>query len=628
MAPEHVSWKRIFGSLKSRLRWSYALVSIIPLILLGLVLTMTSLQTQRMNIGDAQQTSADWVAREIRSSLSAVDNELLRLGDLAGPSESSLDVQRAIFNLRASNPDIVDLAVLDQEGRERFHVSQLRVFFEDELIDRGSDSLVQYVLRTGRVAQGPIRRRGDGFLYYPSYAPIFGPGGSLVGAIRAEVSANRLLRTLREAPVADGSYAYLTDALGAVLLDSDQTRVPVPPPQLRTLLQGDETVRDYMNGARQEVIGAWTRVAVQPDSWWVVVEIPQAIAEAQVRQSSLLLILQIALVVATTIGWGLYQARNILRPIQELQLGAKTIGSGDLHSRIPVHSDDEIGELAREFNRMAERLEISQAEIARQNEHLRHGLALARDIQLGLLPTSPPSDARQMAIHARSIPAYEVGGDFYTYITLDDHRLAVAIGDISGKGVGAALMMALASSTVEAHGRASAAPHELLETLNAQLSARLKANRMNAALLYAVIDLRNQRLTTSNAGMITPFIVRESGVEAVEVYGLPLGAMAAARYGDATVELQPGDLIVLVSDGIVEAHGPNGELFGFERLEQLLYERRSISPDKLMNEVIDQVCRFMGTTEQHDDMTVVVIQPSLGPQAVEETHREIEEIAA
>jgi len=601
----------LFRSLKTRLRWSYALASFIPLALLGAILVNTSFRTQRQNTYNSQQTAADWVAREVGNSLSLIDGRLLGFGDRLRPEQSAAELQQAVAWLREAVPEIVDIAVLDRAGRERAHSSRLRVYNDSELIDRANDPLVQWVLETGRVAQGPIDTLEDGTLIYPSYAPMFSGDGQVIGAIRAEVDASLIARTLREAPLAPGSYAYLVRDDGAQQLAADPRASS--PAELPELLRSPETVHEYAVSADTQVIGAWSPIAVQPARWWAVVEIPRAMAYASTQRDTLFLIAEILLVIATTIAWGVYQARRILQPIRELRQGAATIAAGDLRSTIPIHAQDEIGELAQEFNRMAAYLEQSRAEIELQNERLREGLALARDIQLGLLPTNLPGGARQISVQARSIPAYEVGGDFYTYIALDDNRMAIAIGDISGKGVGAALMMALASSTVEAHGRAVSRPHELLGELNRQLAPRLNANRMNAALLYAVFDLSCGTMCVANAGMIAPLLIRGGHAEMIETAGLPLGAFAGARYADTEVALERGDMILLVSDGIVEARSADRSLFGFERLEALLDSYGpSLHPDQLLGDLLDQVHAFMGGAEQHDDMTVVVIQPYVG----------------
>jgi serine phosphatase RsbU (regulator of sigma subunit) len=622
-----VERRTLFSSLKTRLRWSYALASVIPLMLLGSLLITTNILAQRRNITVNQQTAADWVAREIRTYLSTIDDQLLKFGERAKADQPPAALLEAIFTLRESVPEIVDLSVMDGQGRERAHVSDLRVFHDTELQDRSGDELVQYVLRTGRVAQGSIVRRPSGDTVYSSYAPLFN-NSNVIGVLRAEVSTMRLERSLREGPLISGSYAYLVNDTGELQLMGSVSEIRTAPAELALLFRGAQSFGEYRGGVGDIVLGAWTSIPTQPTVWRVVVEMPRLVAYQGVQRDSLFLIAEIAVVILTTIVWGIYQARRIVEPIEELRAGARTIGAGDLSSRIPIYNEDEIGDLAHEFNHMAEHLQLSRAEIELQNERLRDGLALARDIQLGLLPKGLAGDTRHLAIHGRSIPAYEVGGDFYTYIALDDSRTAVAIGDISGKGVGAALMMALASSTVEAHGREIGQPQQLLATLNQQLAPRLRANRMNAALLYLVIDLERRTLCAANAGMITPMLLRGGGVQMIETYGLPLGAMAEARYSEMVVDLQAGDTIVLVSDGIVEAHGPGGELFGFERLEQALaLSPPQAHPDQLIEDLIGRVLAFAGDAQQHDDMTVVVISPALEAVAPNAPTTWMEEVA-
>jgi serine phosphatase RsbU (regulator of sigma subunit) len=261
---------------------------------------------------------------------------------------------------------------------------------------------------------------------------------------------------------------------------------------------------------------------------------------------------------------------------------------------------------------MAARLQESHAQIESQNESLRKGLDLAREIQIGLLPDRVPWDAQLLTVYGRSIPAAEVGGDLYLFVdTRVQYRGAIAIGDISGKGIPAALMMALLSSAVEVQAREVERPAGLLTILNGQLSGRLKASRMNAGLLYMLIDLEHASLAVANAGMISPLLLRDGKVEFLEVYGLPLGS-GLGRYSELKMQLQPGDLVLLISDGIVEARNAGGELFGFERLEQTVNEHLAAAhPGLLVDVLISRVEAFMDSAHQQDDMTVVLIQPNL-----------------
>jgi serine phosphatase RsbU (regulator of sigma subunit) len=307
--------------------------------------------------------------------------------------------------------------------------------------------------------------------------------------------------------------------------------------------------------------------------------------------------------------WAFRQARRFLRPLNALREGAAALGSGHLDHRIAALGDDEMGDLARTFNQMAVHLQDSLAEIERRNERALRGLALARDIQIGLLPERPPWNGDVIEVHARSIPAYEVGGDFYTYLALSEGRAAIAIGDISGKGVGAALLMALTSSAVESQGREIEHPARVLQALNQLLAPRLKANHMNAALLYAVIDPHRRVMHVANAGMIAPVLITHGGSHFIDVGGLPLGSYAGAVYQEHAVRLSPGDALLFLSDGVVEAHNTEGELFGFERLEATVLEAPIRDVRLLVDLVIERVQGFMGDAEQHDDITLVAIRP-------------------
>lgn len=265
--------------------------------------------------------------------------------------------------------------------------------------------------------------------------------------------------------------------------------------------------------------------------------------------------------------------------------------------------------MARAFNQMAAHLQSSLAEIAKQNERLRRGLALARDIQIGLLPEAPPWRADTIAVAARSIPAYEVGGDFYTYVALSEGRAAIAIGDISGKGIGAALLMALTSSTVESQGRLLEHPATVLSALNQLLAPRLRANHMNAALLFAVFDPYRATVRMANAGMIAPMLISAKGNRFIDVGGLPLGTMSGARYHEQEITIETGDMLLLVSDGVVEAHDPQGDLLGFERLEEIVGAAQPGDVQALVELVLKHVQEHIDTAEQHDDITIVAIRP-------------------
>jgi serine phosphatase RsbU (regulator of sigma subunit) len=208
---------------------------------------------------------------------------------------------------------------------------------------------------------------------------------------------------------------------------------------------------------------------------------------------------------------------------------------------------------------------------------------------------------------------------FYTYLNLSDGRVAIAIGDISGKGVAAALLMALTSLTLESRARLLANPSEMLQTMHLALRQRLQANQMNAAVLITVFDPEGRSVTIANAGMIAPLLLACRGdgqgqCRFLDVGGLPIGTCINGLYRDVSVELAPGETLLFLSDGIVEAHNAEGELFGFERLEQLV---KTFTPGMEVQEIVQRIIRavliFAGSAEPHDDVTIIAMRLPLHP---------------
>ncbi|HWQ11812.1 MAG TPA: SpoIIE family protein phosphatase [Roseiflexaceae bacterium] len=604
-------------SISSRLRWSYLISSTVPLLFVGALLLFINLNSERATVFSDQQASAGRVARDISRYVGALQQQLENYALQVRPGTPQAQLTEAAQNVQARNfPNLIDLAVIADSGVERLRVYRLQAIPADQLRDMSQDSAVRRALYDGATTYSPIAPGRDGRRTFIVTLPLRNDAGAVVGALRAEISAEPIARELRVATESSTGHAYLLDsATGAVLLDDGQPDF-APPRETWRLLRNEQGAAEYLGARGEAVIGAIVPVyhgeEDTPTGWAVVVEQPSAEAFANVRRSALVLTSLVVLVGVIALIWAFRQAQRFLRPLRALRAGAIALGEGHLNHRITPLGDDELGDVATAFNQMADHLEASLAEIEQQNDQLRRGLALARDIQVGLLPERPPWNGEALAVYARSIPAYDVGGDFYTYLALSEGRAAIAIGDVSGKGIGAALIMALTSSAVETQGRQFEHPAKVLSALNQLLAPRLKANHMNAALLFAVFDPRERTVRIANAGMIAPVVISPQGNRFVEVGGLPLGAMAGAMYYEETVQLGPGEGLLLVSDGVVEAHSPSGELFGFERLEATIGELRTFGDVRALVElVLSRVHEHMGLAEQHDDITIVAVRPPL-----------------
>jgi len=264
---------------------------------------------------------------------------------------------------------------------------------------------------------------------------------------------------------------------------------------------------------------------------------------------------------------------------------------------------------------------------ARENEaRLVDDLDIAREVQQQLLPRGTPAFPG-LDLAAACIPARELGGDFYDFFSYGSGRLALALGDVSGKGTAAALLGALTIGFLRAQTVDHAdMPAGVLATLN----ERINAARLNArfvATLFAVFDSNARQLTIANAGNPYPLLVRKRRIEEIPACGIPLGLMAGTRYEPVSLHLQPRDTVVFVSDGIVESQDGKNEAFGIERLGAVLTSLPSdSSAQEISSAILTATDVFSGeTSAMHDDRSLFVLRAtedlaadlSLSPRFIE-----------
>src|SRR3712207_3254188 len=206
----------------------------------------------------------------------------------------------------------------------------------------------------------------------------------------------------------------------------------------------------------------------------------------------------------------------------------------------------------------------------RQREHIERELQVARSIQQASLPKEVPTlEGWQISPFYK--PAREVGGDFYDFLELDDGRLGIVVGDATGKGVPAALVMASARSMLRAVAQASNSPGDVLRRVNDALVTDIPPN-MFVTCFYAILDPKSGRLSYANAGHDLPYLWHGGDAEELRARGMPLGLLPGMRYEEKEVVLDAGESALFYSDGLVEAHSPKGEMFGFPRLRALVTE--------------------------------------------------------
>jgi sigma-B regulation protein RsbU (phosphoserine phosphatase) len=315
---------------------------------------------------------------------------------------------------------------------------------------------------------------------------------------------------------------------------------------------------------------------------------------------------------------GVRLTRSITRAVDSLYQGTQRIRAGDFSHYIEVRGDDQLAELSDSFNQMTRNLE-SLLEVAKEKEHLQSEIEIAREVQSQLFPKNLPA-SKTLELAAMCVPARLVSGDYYDYMNLEAPSLAFAIGDVSGKGISAALLMATVQSTMRTQLRAGReleaaaggggqasfpSTATLVSRLNQQLFAFTPPEKF-ATFYFALYDDTTGWMTYTNAGHMPPILVRAGAAARLDVTGTVVGAFPFTEYGESSVRLEPGDLLVCFTDGITEPENEFGEMFGEDRLTDLVLKHAASGSQEIIAAVMESVRHWTGTPELQDDMTLLL----------------------
>ena len=325
-----------------------------------------------------------------------------------------------------------------------------------------------------------------------------------------------------------------------------------------------------------------------------------------------ILALVFVVVYAVALVLGLLLARSITRGVHALSVGTQRLRQGDFDHQIRIRSRDQLGELAESFNLMSRgirQLMVEQGEKERLEEELR----IARQIQMSLLPAQGVAGLPGVRVAALCLPAAEVGGDYYDLLPLGATRMGVLVADVSGKGTSAALYMAELKGLVLSLSRIYESPAKLLSEANRILAAHMDS-RSFVTMTYAVVDTATRRMRYARAGHnpLIHFQARTGLTRVLTPAGLGLGLDPGDRFDqileEDEVALDPGDFFLFFTDGLSEAMNPGAELFGEGRLRRILEDSRRLTSEELKERILEEVRRFVGDADPHDDMTLVVLK--------------------
>lgn len=424
-----------------------------------------------------------------------------------------------------------------------------------------------------------------------------------IGLVRAQVNSREVLRQVMSRTRRDrGEIPFAVDGAGNLY-----TPDPADRSRLETL-DLERLVREGDVPADGALIGDWVTVLRMDPNTDLYFGIARPVANS---------LQQLQATAARNLGLGLGfvglallgilpLSGRMTRNLASLTEGARTLARGDLSARVPVRSRDEIGMLSSAFNRMAEDLGESQKRLVEQ-ERMRRELEIGRQIQQELLPR----DALRLPlveIQGISIPAREVSGDFHNYYSLSERSVTVIVGDVSGKGVPAALLMA----NVQASLRALLVEGGGLSPLVHRLDREVDANtptEVYATLFVGILEAVEARLRYVNAGHNPPLVLHPDGrIERLDPGGRPVGLLPGSPYPEREVRLHPGSLLFLYSDGLVESENPAGEPFGTERVEAILrHDGHAALPD-LLARLEEAVRLHRADAEPADDATLLALR--------------------
>jgi sigma-B regulation protein RsbU (phosphoserine phosphatase) len=319
---------------------------------------------------------------------------------------------------------------------------------------------------------------------------------------------------------------------------------------------------------------------------------------------------------------GISMTRTITSAVHRLYEGTQKVMEGNFSHRIEVKGKDQLADLSNSFNRMAENLEKLLV-VAKEKERLQSEVEIAREVQSQLYPRVVPQ-TRSLRITAVCQPARMCSGDYYDYEVIRDSQVAIAIGDVAGKGISAALLMATLQSSLRSqlqsaleiatsagNGGPSGFIPPLLSTshlvsrLNNQLHAYTSPEKY-ATFCFGIFDEPTGIFTYTNAGHLPPLLVRDGEATRLDVNGTVVGAFPFAKFDESRLELKSNDLLVCFTDGITEPENEYGEMFGEERLIDLIARSSHLNDQQIVDVVLDSVREWTATDELQDDMTVLL----------------------
>ncbi|WP_291323434.1 SpoIIE family protein phosphatase [Desulfonatronospira sp.] len=495
------------------------------------------------------------------------------------------------------------------------------------LEDRGYE---QYIVFSPGTREVPGGQNLAYLSYFPGFEWILGAFVDISSIEEAEQDRmDQLIKELesqfRQARLAESGSLFIFDQDSELVIEPEDF---AGSPEFGTLLQevarqsrDQELARSRMY-VGEEAMLVLTRY-FRPLDWYLSAMIPEAEIQAPARgvvQRQSWIIMGIFLLGATA---AIYFVRHISRPLALLAGHTRDLAGRDLTSddfdaqqivALTRKHHDEVGELAGSFLYMQEELKNNVRkllETTAAKERYESELSLARDIQMSIVPRKFPAfpDIREFDLFAILEPAREVGGDLYDFFLLDEQHLCFTVGDVSDKGMPAALYMAITRTLIQSHAAKEKSPAGIMTRVNNDLS-RDNPKSMFVTLIIGILNMSTGEIRYANAGHNLPILMdAQGGLSFVKgISGPVAGAMEDLPYRELLVTLNPGESLFLYTDGVTEAMNQKQELFSDERLLQTAMQAKNQELQKLLHDIREEIKTFSANFPQSDDITMFILK--------------------
>ncbi len=477
----------------------------------------------------------------------------------------------------------------------------------------------------------PYFDEGAGNILMVTYSMPFykNVGGKRVfmGVVTADISLAWLQEIISSIRIGKTGYGFLLSKNGTFVTHPDEKLIMNETIFSVAESMGDESVREL---GRKMVSGntgftPFTSIVTNKKCWMVytplssngwslAVLFPQNELMADIsRLSHTVLFISICgfLIIFIVTVW---IAKSITGPLRMLSMASEEIATGGLDVEIPrIKSRDEVGRLAESFEYMKTSLKkyiVDLTEATAERERIESDLKVAHNIQMGILPKKFPPfpDRIEFDIYATLVPAKEVGGDLYDFFLMDEDHLCFTVGDVSGKGVPAAIFMAITKTLIKSKGTQGLSADRIVKGVNEDLSID-NPSLMFVTLFLGILDLKTGELEYCNGGHNPPYLIKADGkIEALPTTkGMALGVMGEFVYKSNRIQMTPGDRLFLYTDGVTEATDKHDELYSDARLEEDLKGLRESTMPEILSCVINNVSAFSHGLPQTDDITMMVL---------------------